>query len=160
MADITHGTWIKDGTPVDKVFSDGKQVYGRNLILRTNNVLTTTNGNGWGTGQPSYSLPEALKTNQTYTLSCYLEPVEHDVCVCMSTTTRGNIFGTTVTAGSKGISTLTITFTQEDVEVPHSVWVTWTNEQTDLSTVSGKGFKFEKGSIATPWTPAPEDILK
>nr|WP_285806875.1 hypothetical protein [Lactiplantibacillus plantarum] len=25
MADITHGTWIKDGKAVDKVFSDGKQ---------------------------------------------------------------------------------------------------------------------------------------
>lgn len=31
MADITHGTWIKDGKAVDKVFSNGKQVYGRNL---------------------------------------------------------------------------------------------------------------------------------
>ncbi|MEN8552099.1 hypothetical protein [Lactiplantibacillus plantarum] len=35
MADITHGTWINNGKAVDKVFSDGRQVYGRNLLLDT-----------------------------------------------------------------------------------------------------------------------------
>lgn len=35
MANITHGTWIKDGKAVDKVFSNGSQVYGRNLLLGT-----------------------------------------------------------------------------------------------------------------------------
>jgi len=33
MADITHGTWIKDGKAVDAVYQDGVKVYGRNLLL-------------------------------------------------------------------------------------------------------------------------------
>lgn len=45
MADITHGTWIKDGKAVDKVFSNGRQVYSRNLLkgTRTPNSLTGNN---------------------------------------------------------------------------------------------------------------------
>lgn len=33
MADITHGTWIKDGKPIDAVYQDGIKAYGRNLLL-------------------------------------------------------------------------------------------------------------------------------
>lgn len=45
MADITHGTWIKDGKAVDKVFSNGRQVYSRNLLkgTKTPNSLTGSN---------------------------------------------------------------------------------------------------------------------
>lgn len=32
MADITHGTWIKDGKAVDVVYQGDVKVYGRNLI--------------------------------------------------------------------------------------------------------------------------------
>ncbi|MGA3439869.1 hypothetical protein ACA574_16975 [Lactiplantibacillus plantarum] len=32
MADITHGTWIKDGKAVDAIYQGGIKVYGRNLI--------------------------------------------------------------------------------------------------------------------------------
>ncbi|RNE07222.1 hypothetical protein FAM22279_02006 [Lacticaseibacillus paracasei] len=35
MADITHGTWIKDGKAVDAVYQNGVKVYGRNLALNT-----------------------------------------------------------------------------------------------------------------------------
>jgi len=162
MPTINGRACVANGTPVDKVFSDGKQVYGRNLLPDTNNTLTTvTNSTGWSI-TPSFNAPQkVLEANQTYTISYYLEPVAHDVCVCMNTPTRGNIFGTTVTAGSKGISTLTITLKQEDAKLVSGLlcWATFTNEQTDRSTVSYKGFKFEKGAIATPYSPAPEDFM-
>ncbi|WP_063490449.1 hypothetical protein [Lactiplantibacillus plantarum] len=35
MADITHGTWIKDGKAVDAVYQSGVKVYGRNLLSNT-----------------------------------------------------------------------------------------------------------------------------
>ena len=165
MADITHGTWIKDGTPVDAVYQGGVKVYGRNLIKGSSNVLTTNhNATGWGFEGTGYSSVEALEANQTYTVICYLEPAEHDVAICIHIAPRnqwdnGNYFGTTVTAGSKGISTITITLTPEDIKV-FGIWLSFTNEQKDESTVSSKGFKLEKGSVATPWTPAPEDILQ
>ncbi|CDN29037.1 hypothetical protein [Lactiplantibacillus plantarum] len=35
MADITHGTWIKDGKAVDAVYQSDVKVYGRNLLKDT-----------------------------------------------------------------------------------------------------------------------------
>lgn len=132
---------------------------GPNLLLGTNNTLTTvTNATNWANGLPVYHSAETLKANQTYTVSCYLEPATHDVCVCMDTA-RGNALGTTVAAGSKGISTLTITLTQQDVEVAGAFWIVFRNKQTDNSVVSFKGFKLEKGSVATDWCPNPSEVL-
>lgn len=48
MTDITHGVWIKDGKAVDKVFSNGRQVYGRNYALNTANTITVTGNNKVG----------------------------------------------------------------------------------------------------------------
>ncbi|MCS6091631.1 hypothetical protein D5S09_02345 [Lactobacillus sp. LMY-20] len=160
MADITHGTWIKDGKAVDVAYQDGRKIYSRNLLTGTSNVLTTvTNATGWFSGLPIYHPAEALKANQTYTINCYLEPVEHDAAIYMNIA-NGNIGGTTIAAGSKGISTLTITLTPEDAKASGNFWISFTSLQTDNSTVSYKGFKLEKGNVTTPWSQAPEDILK
>ena len=43
MADITHGTWIKDGKAVDAVYQNGVKVYGRNLWLNSKEIK-----DGWG----------------------------------------------------------------------------------------------------------------
>lgn len=159
MTTINGRACVANGKAVDKVFSNGNQVYGRNLITGTSNVLTTvTNATNWSDRLPSYPPVEALKANQTYTASCYLEPVEHDACICMRAASD-NIFGTIIAAGSKGISTVTKTLTPEDAEVANNFWISFTSQQKDNSAVSFKGFKLEKGSVATPWTPAPEDVM-
>lgn len=132
---------------------------GSNLLTGTNNTLTTiTNATGWGPGKASYHSAEALKANQTYTASCYLEPATHDTAIFMQTA-HGNAKGTVIAAGSKGISTLTVTLTQEDVEVASNCWIAFTSFQTDTSAVSFRGFKLEKGSLATDWSPNPTEIL-
>lgn len=52
MADITHGTWIKDGKAVDKVFSNGRKVYGRNLLCNSDKLpYSGIWNNSWSTGQ-------------------------------------------------------------------------------------------------------------
>lgn len=149
--------------PYDYVYQNTKvdlsTVGGRNLLLGISNVLTTINVTGWRTGLPTYYPAEALKENQTYTVSCYLEPAEHDVSIYMYTA-KGNIHGTTIAAGSKGIATLTITLSPENAKVSNGVWISFTSSQTDSSAVSYKEFKLEKGSVATPWSPAPEDTPK
>ncbi|WP_436683822.1 collagen-like protein [Lactiplantibacillus plantarum] len=132
---------------------------GTNLLIGTNNTLiTVTNATSWGDGLPTYHPAETLKANQTYTMSCYLEPATHDASIVMNTA-HGNIFGTTIAAGSKGISTLTITLTQNDVGAVSNFWIAFKNKQTDNSTVSYKGFKLEKGSVATDWSPNPTEVL-
>ncbi|UOF03654.1 collagen-like protein [Lactiplantibacillus plantarum subsp. plantarum] len=132
---------------------------GTNLLTGTNNILTTgTNVTGWRTGLPTYYPAETLEANQTYTMSCYLEPAVHDASVC-TRTAHGSVFGTVIAAGSKGISTLTITLTPEDAEAFSGFWITFTSPQSDTSAVPYKGFKLEKGSVATDWCPNPAEIL-
>lgn len=131
---------------------------GTNLLPGTYNILTTVNATGWRTGLPTYYPAESLKANQTYTVSCYLEPAKHDATIYMYAA-KGNIRGTTIAAGSKGISTLTMTLAPEDAEAANGVFVSFTNSQTDTSAVSYKGFKLEKGSVATDWSPNPAEIL-
>ena len=132
---------------------------GTNLLTGTNNTFTTiTNVTDWKSGLPTYLPAETLKANQTYTVSCYLEPKAHDASVCIYTA-HGSVFGTTIAAGSKGISTLTILLTQEDIKMVNSCWISFTSPQTDNSAVSFKGFKLEKGSVATDWCPNPSEVL-
>ncbi|AVH85831.1 hypothetical protein [Lactiplantibacillus plantarum] len=42
MADITHGTWIKDGKAVDAVYQSGVKVYGRNLITEGHDQIISS----------------------------------------------------------------------------------------------------------------------
>jgi len=58
MADITHGTWIKDGKSVDTVYQGGVKVYGRNLLLdsqtQTQNGAWRDKNNDWTPEQGTY----------------------------------------------------------------------------------------------------------
>lgn len=73
MADITHGTWIKDGTPVDKVFSNGVQVYGRNLFrgYPTNSKMRINQNNTYYYDYPfkGRGTRILLKPNTKYTVT-------------------------------------------------------------------------------------------
>lgn len=65
MADITHGTWIKDGKAVDAVYQSGVKVYGRNLIKggAHQTILASTSNYKYKV------LYTDLIPNQAYTLS-------------------------------------------------------------------------------------------
>lgn len=52
MADITHGTWIKDGKAVDAVYQGGVKVYGRNMLADSGFESGKTPANySWGDGK-------------------------------------------------------------------------------------------------------------
>ena len=54
MPTINGRACVVNGTPVDKVFSNGKQVYGRNLLTGTSNVQDyTLSGSGYALGSQS-----------------------------------------------------------------------------------------------------------
>ena len=67
MADITHGTWIKDGKAVDAVYQSGVKAYGRNLLLdsrtQTQKGAWYTPNNSWAPEQGNY-----LGSNIKYTV--------------------------------------------------------------------------------------------
>ena len=132
---------------------------GTNLLTGTSNILTTvTNATDWSIGLPIYHSAEALKANQTYTVSCYVETAEHDISIYMNVANH-NVNGVPIAAGSKGIATLTVTLTPEDAKAAGKFWLSFNGGQKDNSIVSYKGFKLEKGSVATDWCPNPAEIL-
>lgn len=144
MADITHGTWIKDGKAVDKVFSNGTQVYGRNLfILHDWNAKPNLASNFI----PYMNIQ--LEPNTAYTLTtsislnvdgwCDVFFFKDDEPIGSATNGVSSGSGRTLTTSSTG---------NVKVGVRHSIsdGISW--------------IKLEKGTIATPWSLAPEDTLK
>ncbi|WP_396583380.1 DUF7013 family protein [Lactobacillus delbrueckii] len=47
MPTINGRACVVNGSPVDKVYSDGKQVYGRNFLKNTGNLSATSTTNWW-----------------------------------------------------------------------------------------------------------------
>lgn len=177
MSTINGKVCVVNGTPVDKVFSDGRQVYGRNLLTGTRDWQGEQgNLSLWGPSEEKY---EGLtvryrgiswnglgqyynaKPNTTYTFSLYAKTSE-----------AGNFFEI-------------FTLDKEDwsspvVSVPvyanQAITTEWQRYSVTFTTKSGgaifpsvcsnkdgitiyvAGYKLEEGSVATPWTPAPEDV--
>lgn len=71
MADITHGTWIKDGTPVDAVYQGGVKVYGRNLLIgSTDNVVHYNSVSGftvWKSYVTQFNVGDTLNVSANIT---------------------------------------------------------------------------------------------
>ncbi|MDN7014423.1 hypothetical protein [Lactiplantibacillus plantarum] len=144
MADITQGTWIKDGTPVDSVFSNGSQVYGRNLFsLHDWNAAPNLVSNF----VPYMNIQ--LEPNTAYTLTtnislsgdgwCDVFLFKDDETPSSPTSGVSSGSGRTLTTSSTG-----------------NVKVGIRNHSVSDGT---NWVKLEKGTIATPWSPAPEDVL-
>lgn len=163
MADITHGTWIKDGKAVDKVFSDGKQVYGKNLLTGTSNQEKS------GTISTNTTHPVNLHARISVTTG---EKFVYQVLVTSDNTVdlaadidfysgwawKNYIAGNIIEAGNSGRSILSFKIPDGiDNIVINAVFMQ--NNATAPTTVYWKEEKLEIGTTATPWTPAPEDIL-
>jgi len=74
MADITHGTWIKDGKAVDAVYQSGIKVYGRNLLRDTANQSSDdwfTKNSSWTSDMGTYLGSKAFKTSIVWSNARY-----------------------------------------------------------------------------------------
>ena len=173
MTTINGKACVVNGTPVDKVFSDGKQVYGRNLLTGTADKILTGAG-PWVSGYLSnettndfISLFQGLE-GETVTIS-----VDYKYSGFVAGSGNNKLgWETGITAGStswvgvwyspkniSGSGRMSYTFV-----VPENItsisgstkgWIQFSGSGT--GTISH--FKLEKASIATPWTPAPEDVI-
>ena len=194
MADITHGTWIKDGKAVDKVFSNGKQVYGRNLLTGTSGPFVMGFGipyTTWDTtnqvsgislpvtiihgevGPQDTGFPYTYMPGVTYTQSIYISTDAPLTGTPISFTWYTNQYGHN-TAGadnlvkvSTNVYRATSTYTWPSSDSPGSGGrnVDLMNFTQVFDFTKGTFLQFYKprleiGTTATPWTPAPEDILK
>lgn len=172
MPTINGRVCVVNGTPVDKVFSNGRQVYGRNLLTGTGNHTVTGTGPAYAGDYLSNETFDDLLTlfkgleGQTVTVSV---DYEYSGFIAGSVNNRlgweiqiigdiapyvGPWYFPTNGSGSGRISSTFV--------VPKNI--TSIGEGWGYVQFSGSGtgtvshFKLEKGSVATPWTPAPEDV--
>ena len=165
MPTINGKACVVNGTPVDKVFSNGKQLYSRNLISgsydstwgyssnsknATIQKVTTDSGEG---------ALHIISTDSASGLWCH-----PNLPISESYTLSVEIKGTGVAnrLGWEGLS--------DNIAYPTSDW----KRVSSTASINIKNWyafvfygkmdvyfrflKIEKGSVATPWTPAPEDV--
>ena len=194
MADITHGTWLKDGKAVDAVYQSGIKVYGRNLLLGSEapsmclynasptgtNVYSTKTSDGWqrfvlNGGSIKFNtelLPQSgiyfdVIAGTTYTQS--LE-IRTDATVDLSTfdiitwytNDRSHNFQNAVTTKT-GAQTYLIscTYTPNYTDTVRALDM-YLNNVAFATSGTFLDIRYGKAEIsknATPWSPAPEDIL-
>jgi len=162
MSTINGKVCVVDGVAVDKVFSDGKQVYGRNYLLGTGtpNTITGTKKNGDRLGTYPLS-PDFLNVpiGTPITITYDVDAVNADDGL-LYVSFGGDIWSTFVFAkknveGKNHISqtfNLTQSLTSKD-------YVRFTVDNS-AATYTLSNVMFETGATATSYSPAPEDVLK
>lgn len=155
MPTINSRACVVNGTPIDKVFSDGKLVYGRNIVIDTSNELKTIIASNWG-GSPSNSASGTYGAGKYYA-SAYVEnttPVNMNIFIHLNGMI-GNISGDGILAGQSGI--VSCTFDILDGQSLNTIWVGFSNQQTERFTYKYKEIMIKHTPSA--WTPAPEDVM-
>lgn len=189
MANITHGTWIKDGKAVDSVYQGGVKVYGKNLLTNTGDLSANWHL-GWGntiitvdaSQKPAvlhYSMTTLtsglseiasqqlndglLQPSTTYTASFYARGTGTLIFYCWPDVSYGGGDTHTNIKLTSDYKLYPITFTtRHNISGVKNFLLRqdYSSSYPDQSTVEAYvyGLKLENGSVATPWTPAPEDI--
>lgn len=164
MSTINGNVCVVNDTPVDKVFSDGKQVYGRNLLIGVDSAIHQAPGSfQWITNVPT----NFIKVGEPLCASVFINNAPHAgalaqgdaVCVIQAKDVSGNRIlekrGNTINFDADGIS-------QTSFVVPNATSSILVFIVT--ASMTGNAYygypKVEFGDVATPWTPAPEDVLK
>lgn len=169
MPTINGRACVVNGTPVDKVFSNGKQVYGRNLILGTGNNLSVT-----GTNTSNQVIYKYLLTNR-YNVSSLASRFGTQFTLSFDWSVSGSSPSGKFHAqwdnvpwglGLDPAVTVSKSNTSGHVSGTFSVSTDSKNVSNRMGfrldnfvgTLTISNMKLEKGSVATPWTPAPEDV--
>ncbi|MBJ7524777.1 hypothetical protein JHD52_11700 [Lactobacillus sp. CRM56-2] len=163
MADITHGTWTKDGKAVDAVYQDGRKVYGRNLVLGTSNQVVQANNWYMQVADIKYdnSLGDNLCASVMINNSDHASDLIHgnSYIILMTFDSSGNVLasvsGNNISYNANGLSQCSISINDSASDIKAYIDTNWMNLNTFYSCL-----KIEKGTVATPYSPAPEDILK
>lgn len=162
MPTINGRACVVNGKPVDKVFSDGRQVYGRNLLKGTSNQEASgiIPANMWTLNRSSRI---TVTSGQKFVYQIFITndntvDLTANIGRFSGTDWEGAIFGNFIMAGTSGYSSVTFTIPSGvDIIVINGMGVS--NAATSTTTVHWKEEKLELGTIATPWTPAPEDVM-
>lgn len=168
MADITHGTWIKDGVPVDKVFSNGVQVYSENIWIMSKVVHGYVPA---ATGLPVLSIntpdavipdPIMIPVNSKSLVMTIYNP---NKLVNKVNSSKPSFFNGSTYLGIQAAFQLTGDAIQTvKWDIPAGATKAYLGSLLGPARAtefdSSIRIKCEFGDNATPWTPAPEDVLK
>ena len=180
MPTINGKVCVVDGRPVDKVFSNGKQVYGRNLYLnskalednyaRNSNAVNITvepfdsTTNMWhfvaeqGIGDTigiyfyDYAI-DKIPDNSDWSYSADVKGTGKPVKFAIENGSMNPVIGTVGSEWSR------VSQTGRVGNPEHSTIVMYFDTTSSPLDVYIKLPKLEIGTTPTPWTPAPEDVL-
>ncbi|WP_076635954.1 phage head spike fiber domain-containing protein [Lactiplantibacillus plantarum] len=194
MADITHGTWIKDGKAVDTVYQSSIKVYGRNLLRDTANQSSadwyTKNSTSnietylgsktlktsiaWNNVRYAFSsVAPLVNLTDTYTYSIYVKVTGAESSTLSNSYSIRFFSAATDASGSlTSLNTLSgndwqrisrsfkfTTNVANQYPYDQSLRFELTNNLPDGAYISFAAMKLEKGTTATNYSLAPEDIL-
>ncbi len=162
MATINGRACVVNGTPVDKVFSNGRQVYGRNLAKGTSSKDQSFGDASQTTGWniitiATFDNPQA---GQQYTVSVNTKNNGGSWKIQFwdgnSPTSRDHI----IYSGNRFISTQ---------GQKHTATITWPSgsdkyllvqlaDSNDGGQIFWNSAMLEEGTVAHDWSPAPEDV--
>jgi len=164
MSTINGNVCVANGTPVDKVFSNGKQVYGRNLLTGTSNqVVQATDWNmqaaklNYGKSLGS-DLCASVMINNADGDSSFLSHGSANIYINTYDKSGNDLTsaaGNNIGYNTNGLSQCHVSIDDNTASVQVHIYTNWMNANAYYSCL-----KLEKGTTPTPWTPAPEDVLK
>ena len=177
MSTINGKACVVDGVAEDKVFSNGRQVYGRNLILNSANLsgfpTWVADGNKPTTTADGSEMTIVTKHGGLNINSANLSKNLPNVgdTVTISVEAKGTAalqFNYQNGNGWRGPQQFTVTdeykryfaqYTWDPINVSvNQQFVIFTIDPTDTTLII-KNPKLEVGNVPTPWTPAPEDVM-
>ena len=178
MPTINGRVCVVNSTPVDKVFSNGRQVYGRNLLTNTGDlsanwsgitsISTTTEYNG----HPSmvFTLPTSTQqlANQHLSLGILQNSTQYTASFWAKADNAGDkahieLWGgngnTNFVLTTDWVLYTAIVTSASDVNTNNShSWCYFGVPSGNKGNVYIAEPKLEIGTTATPWSPAPEDV--
>ena len=170
MPTINGKACVVNGAPVDKVFSNGRQVYGRNYIKNSHADYQKLTIGVWagytGIAIPITSMGVSAGDKITFSLwikspSEALAGTEPRINLVRADNTYMAVMGTDyILPGETGYRTITATIQADTILVQLFLHRKDAVADGTEFNVYIKREKLEIGTVATPWTPAPEDVLK
>lgn len=163
MPTINGKACVVNGMPVDKVFSNGKIVYGRNLLTGKSNKTQkyTIGKNLWAIATNSRI---AVATGQVFTYCLYVDQNNTEVLQASVDGYQGGNWkftwtGNSIKSGDGGYSYLTMTIPDGITQIITTGTRLPQKYPNNTVDVYWKEEKLELGTTATDWSPAPEDVM-
>ncbi len=164
MSTINGKVCVVDGVAVGKVFSDGKQVYGRNFIRNSY-------GSSWGFTNNNGATIQKVTMDSGEVALHVIGINDTSGFYIFFNFPSGNYTASVEVKGTGKVNRLGWEGVSEAGMTPTSNWQRVSRTRSFDGKARAFSFygtmdvyvrllKVEKGTIATPWTPAPEDVLK